>query len=464
LVLAAAAPVLVLIGWEGSVWTIGHLFWIDLALGPAIACLLAALATGRPAPLLRALEARPIHNLGLSSYSLYLTHAPIVALVYEKIVAGRVHQGVPAFLVTLVLVLPLTIGFARMFAAVFEAPFVQRRASSGAPVWRLPRDELARIGRAVWAWGRVVGPAAVLAVLVWRLGTGPFVAGVRSVDGRALAAAAGIGALTTVCCAWRWRIVARGLGVNLPLSAAVAAYYRSQFLNVTLPGGIVGDVHRGVSHGREISDVGRALRAVAWERFAGQIVQGVLTVVLLLVLPSPAQSSMPVVAIAVIAMAAVGIVLVAKARPDGGRSAWARARSAVAGDIRNGLLARRAWLSIALASALVVAGHAATFLIAARTAGTVAAPSQMLPIALLVMLAIVLPSAGGWGPREGVTAWAFGAAGLGAQRGVATAVVYGVMVLVATLPGAAVLVVAWFRNTRLPRRRQLQLREGTAHV
>ena len=56
------------------------------------------------------------------------------------------------------------------------------------------------------------------------------------------------------------------------------------------------------------------------------------------------------------------------------------------------------------------------------------------------MLAMVLPSVAGWGPREGVTAWVFGAAGLGAERGVATAVVYGVMVLVASLPGAAFLV------------------------
>jgi hypothetical protein len=42
-------------------------------------------------------------------------------------------------------------------------------------------------------WGRVIGPAAVLAVvlpfLAWRLGTGPFVEGVRSVNGTALAAA-----------------------------------------------------------------------------------------------------------------------------------------------------------------------------------------------------------------------------------------------------------------------------------
>ena len=163
----------------------------------------------------------------------------------------------------------------------------------------------------------------MLAVLVWRLGTGPFLDGVRTVDGRALAAAAGLAVLTTVCCAWRWKIVAGGLGVDLSLPAAVAAYYRSLFLNVTLPGGIVGDVHRGVSHGRDVSDVGRALRAVAWERSAGQVVQVVLTVVVLLALPSPVHSSMPLVAIAVV-VAAFGVVLVAGRDPVGGRSAWAR--------------------------------------------------------------------------------------------------------------------------------------------
>jgi glycosyltransferase 2 family protein len=86
------------------------------------------------------------------------------------------------------------------------------------------------------------------------------------------------------------------------------------------------------------------------------------------------------------------------------------------------------------------------------------------PIALIVMLAAVLPNVGGWGPREGVTAWIFGAAGLHAQRGIATAVVYGVMVLVASLPGAVVLVVAWFRGTRLPVRNARGLREGAVHA
>src|SRR4051795_8629061 len=144
---------------------------------------------------------------------------------------------------------------------------------------------------------RLAASAAIFAVLVWRLGTGPFVDGVRAVDGRALAAAAAIGLLTTVCCAWRWTIVARAFGVRLSLPAAVAAYYRSLFLNLTLPGGVAGDVHRGVSHGRATDDVGRGLRGVGWEPSAGQVVQVVLSVAVLPVAPPPLRGAMPVIAL-----------------------------------------------------------------------------------------------------------------------------------------------------------------------
>src|SRR5438270_10196570 len=207
------------------------------------------------------------------------------------------------------------------------------------------------MSRRLVVWGRLGASALVFAVLVWRLGTGPFLNGFRAIDGGVLAAAAGLAVLTTVCYAGRWKIGAGGLGVDLSLPAAVAAYYRSMFLNATLPGGIVGDVHRGVSHGRDVHDVGRALRSVAWERFAGQLVQVLLTVLVLLVLPSPVHSFMPLVVIAVV-IGLLGVVLVARARPDVSRSAWARLLSGASGDIRDGLLAERAWLGIAVAPAL----------------------------------------------------------------------------------------------------------------
>ncbi len=297
---------------------------------------------------------------------------------------------------------------------------------------------------------RWIGPAvslAFLAIVVWRLGTGPFVAGVEAVDARALLAAAGIFFLTTVCAAWRWTIVSRGLGVRLSFPAAVAAYYRAVFLNLLLPAGIAGDVHRGVTHGREVQDVGRGLRAVWWERAAGQVVQVVLAIALLLVLPSPVRPSMPLVAAGAV-IAVLAIVLLVRARRGGARSRWTRIRSTVASDLHNGVLRRSALPAIVFTSILVFVGHAATFIVAARTTGVDAPLSRLVPLAVLSLLAVVLPSIAGWGPREGATAWVFAAAGLGAERGAATAVAYGVLVLAASLPGAIVLVMGW-----LPRRR-----------
>jgi glycosyltransferase 2 family protein len=206
-------------------------------------------------------------------------------------------------------------------------------------------------------------------------------------------------------------------------------------------------VHRGLRHGRNVGDVGRGLRSVVWERTAGQAVQAGLTVVVLLALPSPARSAMPGVAVVAV-LAALCLVLVGRALPRDGTGRWGRAVRAARADLRDGLLARRAWPAIVLASTVIVAGHAATFLIAARTAGVTASPTRMLPLALLVLLAMVLPSIGGWGPREGAAAWVFGAAGLGAGPGVATAVVYGVMAIVAGLPGAGVLIAGWLHRRR----------------
>lgn len=303
---------------------------------------------------------------------------------------------------------------------------------------------------AIRTWVRLLGGAAILAVLVWRLGTGPFLDGISRIDGWSLVAVAGITALTTVCSAWRWNLIARGLGAGMSLRAAIAAYYRSQFLNTTLPGGVLGDVGRAVRHGRDAGDLGLGVRAVAWERSAGQVVQFALTVVVLLLLPSPVRSWMPAVTAAVV-LIAIGAVLLSRYLPHAGPSRWARFLRTARSDVRDGLLARRAWRGVVLASALVVAGHTVTFLIAARAVGSTASTARLLPLALLVLVAMAVPTnIAGWGPREGAAAWAFSAAGLGAAQGLATAVVYGVLVFVASLPGAAVLAAAWLDLRKPP--------------
>jgi peptidoglycan/LPS O-acetylase OafA/YrhL len=124
----AAAPVLLLIVAKGSVWTVEHYFWIDLAIAPAMALLLVAVATGRPAPLVRLLDTRPVRGLGGFSYSLYLTHVPIVMVIARLVAPVFVEDGLPAFWFTLVVGVPTTVVAARLFARYFELPFQRHRS------------------------------------------------------------------------------------------------------------------------------------------------------------------------------------------------------------------------------------------------------------------------------------------------------------------------------------------------
>jgi glycosyltransferase 2 family protein len=261
--------------------------------------------------------------------------------------------------------------------------------------------------------------------------------------------------VTTLCCSWRWTLVARGLGVVVPLREAVAAYYRSQFLNVATPGGVLGDVDRALRHGRASGDTGRGLRSVVWERLAGQVVLVVVAGSALVLLPSPVRHPARMTV-----LAAVGVTLAIASlaaalhrwRPvpsdRAPAPAWARSLRHTGTEARTVVLARRTRAGILLASLVAVSGHILTFFVAARTAGSVAAPLRLLPLALVVLLAMGLPNVAGWGPREGMAAWAFSAGGLGAEQGVATAVVYGVMVFVGALPGAALMLTTGLRRMR----------------
>ncbi|MFE4664752.1 lysylphosphatidylglycerol synthase transmembrane domain-containing protein [Streptomyces sp. NPDC056716] len=278
----------------------------------------------------------------------------------------------------------------------------------------------------------------ILALLAWRLGTGAFLDGLRRIDAQALTTALAIGLFTTVLSARRWQLVARGLRLRLPLAPAVADYYRALFLNAALPGGVLGDVDRAVRHGRGEGDLGRGIRAVVLERTAGQLVLAGAGTAVLLTLPSPVQHQTRHLTLLLLT-ATAGTLAVATAirmnrpRPD-------RPRRTLLAEAREALLSRRNAPGVIGWSLLVLAGHLALFVVAARVAGVSAPVRTLLPLAILALLAMSVPlNVAGWGPREGVTAWAFSAAGLGAGSGLTTAVVYGVLSFAASLPGALVL-------------------------
>jgi uncharacterized membrane protein YbhN (UPF0104 family) len=316
--------------------------------------------------------------------------------------------------------------------------------------------------RAAWAWTRVLGGVGILAFVLWRLGTGAFLDGLHLLNGWTLAAALGIGVMTTVFSAWRWCLVAGGLGIRLPLRTAIADYYRALFVNAALPSGILGDVHRAVRNGKDNGDVGRGVRAVVLERFAGQVVLITFGVTVLLshpVLSRHVNLPRALVAIVGVALVLVGAVLWIRRR--GGTSRIGRGLRTGMTDVRRGLLARNRWPLLVRSSAIVVAGHLAMFVVAARAAGSHAPFLRLLPLMMLALFAMTLPvNVGGWGPREGVTAWAFGAAGLGATQGLTIAVLYGLFAFIAALPGVVVIVGQWVARLTAARAQRAQRAES----
>ncbi|HEX5087785.1 MAG TPA: UPF0104 family protein [Nocardioides sp.] len=240
---------------------------------------------------------------------------------------------------------------------------------------------------------RIGAGVLVLAFLAWQLGAGPFVDGLRATNGWAVLVAVVVTAGTTWCVALRWSLLtarfASGERTRVPVRTAYVAYYRSQLINATLPGGVVGDVHRGARHG---------WRGVVWDRVLGQVVQVALVGALLL--PGAWRWG---------GLAVVAVVVVA-----GG------------------------WLL--MLSALSTAGHLVVFVVAAESLGVSLSLGTLVSIGALVLLGAAVPlNVAGWGPREGVAAWAFAAYGSTAATGLAVSVTFGVLAMVATLPGVLVL-------------------------
>ncbi len=278
---------------------------------------------------------------------------------------------------------------------------------------------------------------AVLVAIVVRVGAGPFLHGLLSLDVTAVAVSLVLFAAATAAAAWRWTLIARRLGASLRWRTAVGMYYRSQLVNTVLPGGVIGDVQRAVDHGRASArvggvGVGSAARAVAIERVLGQGVQVVLSIAVLAVVGAEFES---------VLLPALGIglagVVVGGAAATLGSSRVRNALRREAGELRAGLGSVGVGVQAVVASVVVFGCHLAIFAVAATAVGASVPPARLLALATVVLLAASIPfNVGGWGPREGAAGWAFAAAGFSAVAGVSAATLYGVLAFVAIAPGA----------------------------
>lgn len=112
----------------GSERTIAAYFWIDLLVGCGTAGLFVALGQGRLRWLSRVLSIPPIVFVGSSAFSLYLIHAPVLAMLTTFVIRPAEVGAVGGLVLLLILGVPASVLLAHLFFLVFERPFLTIRS------------------------------------------------------------------------------------------------------------------------------------------------------------------------------------------------------------------------------------------------------------------------------------------------------------------------------------------------
>jgi len=239
--------------------------------------------------------------------------------------------------------------------------------------------------------------------------------------------------------AWRWQFTAQRLGLNLPWRRAFFDYYLASLINQVLPGGLVGDAWRAHRHGRHSGQRGRAWRAVIIERASGQLVVVLLTAAALAMVPSWRAALVNISPGLTMALLLLVITVVIGLFGYLARR-WPELFQALRKDTHCALLAPRAWPVQLASSLLIVVSYTLVFALTARGLGIGLDFLLLMALAMPVLLAMLIPvTVAGWGFREAAAAGIWLSLGMNPEQGIAVALAYGLVILVASLPGLLVL-------------------------
>lgn len=279
-----------------------------------------------------------------------------------------------------------------------------------------------------------------LLALLWRIADGQQAAlALATADRWWLGAALLALSAQTVLSALRWRLTAAQLGIALSPRDAIREYYLSQAVNLSLPGGVIGDAGRAI-RSRDTAGLMAASQAVVLERLAGQAgLFGITVTAFAITLARAGGVEWPAWLIAPVAVFAAGglclpAVLWGIACLPG---SVGRAMAAFWQAARVSVLARDVigpQIALSLGTTLC---NLAAFAFCAQAVGHALSPAAVAAFVPLILLTMLVPlTISGWGLREGAAAVLFPLAGSTASGGLAASVAFGLMLIVATLPGA----------------------------
>jgi uncharacterized protein (TIRG00374 family) len=262
----------------------------------------------------------------------------------------------------------------------------------------------------------------------------------------------GLAALV-VLTAWRWRMLMRGVGLELSFSRATRLTFVGGFFNLAVPGSTGGDVVKAWYAARETGAGARAVLSVFVDRFVGLFALVLFAAGVLVVWArGPAYETPRALVLLLLAGSAVGgaLVLSRGLRRRLGLGALFRRLpfQRILEELRAGARLYRGHVPALLASVGVSlanhAGSAAAAWYLARALGTqgvsLGAAMALVPIVNLLSAVPLLP--GGWGVGELAFAFFFGLVGVPPTEAVGLSVVFRLATLGVNLPGG-VLWIFW---------------------
>ncbi|MEM9787261.1 MAG: lysylphosphatidylglycerol synthase transmembrane domain-containing protein [Pseudomonadota bacterium] len=297
---------------------------------------------------------------------------------------------------------------------------------------------------AFWRIGRVAITGGLI-LLLWQAADGPAILhSLTAADPRWIAAAITILMCQTMLSALRWKVTAAALGQTLPARHAVREYFMSQAVNQSLPGGVIGDAARAV---RARAEVGLAISglAVGLERLAGQIAMFVaLTFAFIITYFWQGGLDWPDRYAAALGLA-IGLVsfavLICMLIQGRTRLLTPTAKRWVALAVQALLSARVLPAQIGL-GVLITLCNLAAFGLCAWAIGQPLSLGAVFAVVPLILFTMLIPlTISGWGLREGSAAILLPIAGMSVADAVATSVLFGLVMLLAVIPGFVAMVV-----------------------
>ena len=234
--------------------------------------------------------------------------------------------------------------------------------------------------------------------------------------------------------AYRWQYISKYTNLNISYSYSLKFYYISNFLNNTLPGGVLGDLYRiyhSSDNKRALLELGRSFQSVVFERFSGQVALFfvfITSLTLYFLFYGKYVAFLYLFSFMIFIIILFKLIIRIKFREFFQKNAFGKNfRSIFSGPIF--------WQHL-FYSFLVISSYISIYVITALSLKLNIDYFSFLVFTPLILFSMSIPiSIGGWGVREATALLVSFLLGLSASASITVSIVYGLLNFICSLPG-----------------------------